>query len=110
MVVFGLISSVFDYITFGLLLLVLKTSEEQFRTGWFVESLLTELFILLIVRTRRPFFKSKPGTLLGVSTLLVGIAAVAPPYLPVVATIFGFVPLPFPIWSTNLSRSPGRRL
>lgn len=97
MVVFGLISSAFDYITFGLLLLVLKTSEEQFRTGWFVESLLTELFILLIVRTRRPFFKSNPGKLMRVSALLVGIAGVALPYLPVVATVFGFVPLPLPM-------------
>ena len=94
MIVFGLISSVFDYITFGLLLLVLKASEDQFRTGWFIESLFTELFILLVVRTRRPLFKSKPGLLLWVSTLLVGLGTLILPYLPGVGPIFGFVPLP----------------
>jgi Mg2+-importing ATPase len=94
MVVFGLISSAFDYITFGLLLLVLRASEDQFRTGWFIESLFTELFILLVVRTRRPLFKSKPGQLLWVSTLLTGLAALVMPYLPGVGPIFGFVPLP----------------
>lgn len=94
MFIFGLISSVFDYITFGLLLLVLKASEDQFRTGWFIESLFTELFILLVVRTRRPLFKSKPGKLLWVSTLLVGLGTLILPYLPDVGPIFGLVPLP----------------
>lgn len=94
MVVFGLISSAFDFLTFGVLLLVLKASEDQFRTGWFIESLFTELFILLVVRTRRPLFKSKPGVWLWVSTLLVGVAALILPYLPGVQPIFGFVPLP----------------
>jgi Mg2+-importing ATPase len=94
MFVFGLISSAFDYITFGLLLLVLRASEDQFRTGWFIESLFTELFILLVVRTRRPLFKSKPGQLLWVSTLLTGLAALIMPYLPGIGPIFDFVPLP----------------
>ncbi len=94
MIVFGLISSVFDYITFGTLLLILRAGEDQFRTGWFIESLFTELFILLVVRTRRPLFKSKPGRLLWISTLLVGVAALALPYLPLAGEIFGFVPLP----------------
>ena len=69
-------------------------SEDQFRTGWFIESLFTELFILLVVRTRRPLFKSKPGLLLWVSTLLVGLGTLILPYLPGVGPIFGFVPLP----------------
>jgi Mg2+-importing ATPase len=94
MIIFGLISSAFDYLTFGLLLLVLRVGEEQFRTGWFIESLFTELFILLVVRTRRPLFKSKPGFWLWVSTLLVGVAALILPYLPGMALLFGFVPLP----------------
>jgi P-type Mg2+ transporter len=94
MVVFGLVSSVFDYLTFGVLLLVLRTSQYQFRTGWFIESSLTELFILLVVRTRRVLFKSKPGKLLWVSTLLVGLATLILPYLPGLSPIFGFVPLP----------------
>jgi P-type Mg2+ transporter len=94
MVVFGLISSVFDFITFGVLLLVLRGSQDQFRTGWFIESSLTELFILLVVRTRRLLFKSKPGKWLWVSTLLVGLVTLILPYLPGVGPIFGFIPLP----------------
>ena len=94
MIVFGLISSAFDFITFGTLLLVLKASEDQFRTGWFIESLFTELFIMLVVRTRRPLFKSRPGRWLWISTLLVGISALVLPYLPWVSQIFSFVPLP----------------
>ena len=66
---------------------------EQFRTGWFVESLFTELFILLVVRTRRSLFKSRPGRYLWVSTLLVGLVTLAIPYLPF-AEVLGFVPLP----------------
>jgi Mg2+-importing ATPase len=94
MVVFGLISSAFDYLTFGVLLLVLRVGEDSFRTGWFIESLFTELFILLVVRTRRPLFKSRPGRWLWISTLLVGIVALVLPYLPDVGRLFGFVPLP----------------
>jgi Mg2+-importing ATPase len=94
MIVFGLISSAFDYLTFGVLLLVLHAAEDQFRTGWFIESLFTELFILLVVRTRRPLFRSKPGRLLWISTLLVGVATLVLPYVPSVGPIFGFVPLP----------------
>lgn len=101
MIVFGLISSVFDFITFGVLLLLLRAGEDQFRTGWFIESLFTELLILLVVRTRRPLFKSKPGKWLWLSTLLVGVAALILPYLPGVGPILGFVPLP-PLMMTLL--------
>ena len=61
MVKFGVLSSVFDAVTFATLLLVFATPVAVFRTGWFVESLLTELVIALVVRTRRPFFRSRPG-------------------------------------------------
>ena len=96
MIVFGLVSSVFDYLTFGALLLIIRTTPEQFRTAWFVESLLTELVIALIVRTRRPFFRSKPGRLLWLSTLIVAIVTLIIPYLPFSA-LLGFTPLPIPI-------------
>ena len=52
MLVFGLVSSVFDYVTFGALLYWLRATEPEFQTGWFVESLMTELFIVLVIRTR----------------------------------------------------------
>jgi len=67
-----------------------------FQTGWFIESLLTELVIALVVRTRHVFFRSRPGKLLLVSSLtFIGITLVLP-YLPFVS-VFGFVPLPFPL-------------
>jgi Mg2+-importing ATPase len=97
MILFGLVSSLFDYATFGLLLLVVHASEAQFQTGWFIESLLTELVIALVVRTRRPFFRSRPGTVLWISTLAVSLIAIALPYLPFGAFL-DFTPLP--LWVT----------
>ena len=80
-------------LTFGTLLWILHASPEVFRTGWFVESLLTELVIALVVRTRRPFFRSRPGTVLLTSTMILIPIAFAIPYAPF-APVFGFVPLP----------------
>jgi Mg2+-importing ATPase len=94
MLVFGGISSVFDALTFAVLLVALKVQPPEFRTAWFVESLLTEVAILLVVRTHGPLLGSRPSFALGLSTLLVAVAAVALPYLPVAQTAFGFVPLP----------------
>jgi len=93
MLEFGALSSVFDLLTFAALLGVFRASPELFRTGWFVESLLTELVIALVVRTRRPFYRSRPGTLLLLSTLAVIALAVAVPYLPYVSML-GFAALP----------------
>jgi Mg2+-importing ATPase len=90
MILFGAVSSAFDFITFGLLLWAFSASAPLFRTGWFIESLLTELVIALVVRTRRPFFRSKPGRLLLASTAGVAALTFALPYLPV-ADVFGFV-------------------
>jgi len=93
MMVFGLVSSVFDFLTFGALLHLLRATERQFQTGWFLESLMTELFIVLVIRTRGPFFRSRPGTLLLTATLLVAGTTIFLPYTPLGA-LFGFVPLP----------------
>ena len=96
MVLFGLVSSIFDFLTFGTLWFLFHASQEEFQTGWFIESLLTELVIALVVRTRHLFFRSRPGTLLLVSTLIfIGITLVIP-YLPFMS-VFGFVPLPAPL-------------
>jgi Mg2+-importing ATPase len=89
----GALSSVFDFITFGALYFGFRASPELFRTGWFVESLLTELVIALVVRTRRRVYRSRPGKLLLVSTVALSVVAVAIPYIPQ-ARILGFVPLP----------------
>ena len=93
MIEFGLLSSVFDLLTFGALLWIFHASAEVFRTAWFVESLLTELVIALVVRTRRPFFRSRPGSVLLVSTLGL-IAAHAGDSLSAVLSALGFVPIP----------------
>jgi len=99
MLAFGALSSVFDLLTFALLLFVAKATVAEFRTGWFVESLLTELAVALVVRTRRPFYRSRPGRWLVVSSVVVAILAVAAPYLPY-ADAIGFVPLP--LWLLGL--------
>ena len=96
MLQFGLLSSVFDLLAFGALLHLFRADPPLFRTGWFVESLLTELVIALVVRTRRPFFRSRPGRLLLGSTVALTAVALAIPYLPLVGHL-GLVPLPPPL-------------
>ena len=93
MVCFGLISSLFDMITFGFLLWVAKATESHFQTGWFVESLVTQLATLLVVRTRLPAWKSRPSPWL--TGLVAGLAVVAIllPSTPV-GGWFGLVPIP----------------
>jgi Mg2+-importing ATPase len=93
MVQFGALSSLFDFLTFATLLVLFAAPPELFRTGWFVESLLTELVIALVIRTRRPFFRSRPGRFLLVSTIILVVATFAIPFVPR-ADILGFVPVP----------------
>jgi Mg2+-importing ATPase len=90
MIAFGAISSAFDFLTFGVLLFAFHAAAPLFRTGWFVESLLTELFVALVVRTQRPFFRSRPGRVLLATTAAVTVLAFAVPYLPL-AGLLGFV-------------------
>jgi len=94
MITFGILSSVFDYLTFGVLIFILHASKEIFRTGWFIESVISASLIVLVIRSRRPFFKSKPGKYLLISTLLIAGVTLALPYTPV-AEVLGFKPLPF---------------
>jgi P-type Mg2+ transporter len=91
MVQFGMLSSIFDVLTFSALVVLFQATPEVFRTTWFVESLLTELVVALVMRTRRPFFRSRPGRLLLASTITLIIFTFAIPYLPF-AAVFGFVP------------------
>jgi Mg2+-importing ATPase len=93
MVEFGLLSSLFDLLTFGALLFVFRAPPQVFRTGWFVESLLTELVIALVVRTRRPFLRSRPTSVLLVPTLILMVLTPLIPYVPF-ADALGFVPIP----------------
>jgi len=93
MLVFGFISSAFDYITFGVLLLWFKAGETLFQSGWFVLSILTELMLLLVMRTQKPFFRSKPAPSLLYSTLGVAALTLILPYLPV-ASILNIAAIP----------------
>ena len=92
MFVFGAISSVFDFISFGMLYWLGRT-EEVFRSGWFLVSLLTELVILLVMRTHQPVLQSRPSTPLLVSTAVVMVLTLALVVLPI-GQPFGLVPLP----------------
>jgi Mg2+-importing ATPase len=92
MFVFGPLSSIFDFITFGLLLRVFRVDEALFHTGWFVESLATQILVIFIIRTARPF-RDRPHPLLVASSLSAFGLAVALPYSPL-APWLGFVPVP----------------
>lgn len=93
MLAFGLVSSVFDYLTFGVLLWLLHAGPAEFQTGWFVESVVSATLIVLVVRTRGNFLRSQPGRALLSATLAVAATTLVIPYTPLGAA-FGFVPLP----------------
>jgi Mg2+-importing ATPase len=83
---------------FGALIFILHASPAQFRTMWFMESVMSASIIVLVIRTRRPFFKSLPGKSLLGATVLVAIATAAIPYIPPLARILGFEPLGPEYW------------
>lgn len=93
MLVFGIHSSLFDLITFLTLYFLLKAKESEFQTGWFIESILTELFILFIIRTHKTFITSRPGKYLFIFSIIALILTIGLPYLPF-ANEFGLTPLP----------------
>jgi Mg2+-importing ATPase len=93
MITFGIVSSVFDYLTFGILLIVLHATQVQFRTGWFVESVVSASLIVLVIRSRKPSYRSQPGKYLLIATLSIAAITLILPYTPL-AGVFGFSPLP----------------
>ena len=93
MVVFGIHSSAFDILTFLVLFYVLKVKESAFQTAWFVESVVTELLILFIIRTHKNFFKSKPARSLFILSSIGLAITIGLPYMPFASEI-GLVPLP----------------
>jgi Mg2+-importing ATPase len=98
MLIFGPISSVFDFVTFGLLLLVLGQNEKAFHTGWFIESLFTQILVVLVIRTRRsPFWLSRPSRpLLGAIVAALAAAVIIP--LSPLGDVLGFSALPLAFW------------
>jgi len=92
MITFGIVSSVFDYMTFGLLLM-LDVPENEFRTAWFMESVVSAALIVFVVRSSSAFYKGRPGKYLVAATMAIVAITVALPYTPI-APLIGFVPLP----------------
>lgn len=92
MITFGFVSSLFDFMTFGLLI-ALDVSAEQFRTAWFLESVVSASLIVFVVRSSNSFFKTRPGDYLIATTLMVVAITLSLPFTPI-APILGFVPLP----------------
>jgi Mg2+-importing ATPase len=87
----GPISSIFDFVTFGVLYLIMKAPEDLFHTGWFLESLITQTLVIHIIRTNKiPFIESKPSKYLVITSLAIVMLGIIIPYLPLAEEI-GFV-------------------
>ena len=107
MLTFGPISSLFDFLTFGLMLGVLHAGPVEFRTGWFVESLATQTLIIFAIRTRRvPFLRSTPGGVLTLATFAVIAAGIALTLSPLGPSL-GFTPLPWLFFAALIALAVG---
>ena len=98
--VIGPISSIFDYLTFFMMLYVFHAGDNPalFQAGWFVESLLTQTLIIHIIRTARiPFLESRASTPLILTTILIVAIGATIPYT-LLGNALGFVPLPILYW------------
>ena len=93
MLVFGSLSSLFDFATFGVLRLLMHANQQTFQTGWFIESILSACVVVFAVRTRLPFMRSRPSRAMLAVTGLVMLITLWLPYSPL-AGLLGFVPLP----------------
>ncbi len=93
MLVFGFLSSVFDYLTFGALLLLLHADPAQFRTGWFMESVISASMIVLSIRTHKSIVGSKPSPYLFWTTIAIVVVTLFLPHTPL-ASLLGFQALP----------------
>jgi Mg2+-importing ATPase len=97
MIFIGPISSIYDFLTFYVLLHFFHASQPEFHTGWFVESLATQTLVLFVIRTMGSPLKSRPSVPLGITTVLIVIVGVTLPYSPL-AQLLGFAPLPGPFF------------
>jgi Mg2+-importing ATPase len=92
-ILFGLVSSLFDLLTFAALLWVFEAGQHEFQSGWFVVSLMTEVAVVMVLRTRRQAWRSRPSGTLLASSLLVLFAALALPSAGAIAQTFGLAPI-----------------
>ena len=108
MIVFGCISSLFDYATFGVLYWLFHAGEEEFRSAWFLESVWSAALIVLAIRTKKLAWRSRPGTLLSVAVFAVltatyllpltpfgALFALSLPTLPLTGALLGIIALYF---------------
>lgn len=103
MLLFGPISSVFDFITFGLMLVVFHAAPAEFRSGWFIESIATQTLIIFVIRTHEvPFLRSRPSRTLTIASLAVVAVGAWLPFSPL-ADVLGFAPLPAPFFLALLA-------
>ena len=93
MIYIGPISSIYDFLTFFVLLRVFHASAALFHTGWFVESLATQTLVLFVIRTAGNPLRSRPSRPLAITTIMIVLVGAMLPYMPFAQT-FGFVPLP----------------
>jgi P-type Mg2+ transporter len=94
MAVFGPVSSIFDFLTFFVMLSVLHASHAEFRSGWFVESLATQTLVVFLIRTRRvPFFRSTPSKAMLITPTAMATVGAILPFTPL-AHVLGFTTLP----------------
>jgi len=102
MMVFGLLSSVFDYLTFAVLMWLFNASAKTFRTGWFVESVLSATLVVFAVRTRLPFCYSRPSHPMLGMTACVALVVLIVPYTPA-AGVVGFKALSLPLLAAMIA-------
>jgi len=103
MLLFGPLSSIFDFATFGLMIFVFHATAGEFRAGWFIESIATQTLIIFAIRTRRvPFYRSRPSVGLLSTSLGVVTLGISLPLSPL-ANILGFDPLPAPFFLALLA-------
>jgi len=98
MIFIGPISSLYDFLTFFVLLRFFHASEPLFHTGWFVESLATQTLVLFVIRTMGNPLRSRPSRPLTITTILIVLLGVVLPFSPL-AKVLGFVPLPAPFFT-----------
>jgi Mg2+-importing ATPase len=93
MITFGVLSSFFDFLAFGVLWFILRANEITFRSGWVLESVISSALIVLVIRTRKPFYRSVPGMFLLAATLVDVVVMLLLPST-YVGRLFALVPLP----------------
>ncbi len=103
MTVFGPLSSIFDFATFFVMLRILHAGHDEFRTGWFVESLATQTLVVFLIRTRRvPFVRSRPSNAMIALPLACAAVGAVLPFTPL-AHVLGFTPLPLRFFAILLA-------